>query len=67
MIYELPLRESSDEPYARRGGYSGSGRGPEVRSTFNRNRSRQDSDHLPEWASEDVTEASKSGGGFDSR
>jgi len=65
-------RESSDEPYAnsrsRGGGYSSRGQsGGDGRSTYNRNRPRQDSDHhLPEWASEDVSGVDKSSGGFDS-
>jgi len=65
-------RESSDEPYAnsrsRGGGFSSRGQsGGDSRSTYNRNRPRQDSDHhLPEWASEDVSGVDKSSGGFDS-
>ena len=54
-------RESNEEPYNRgggRGGFSG-GRGG-----FSRGRSRQDSD-IPEWASEDISNAADLSGGFD--
>lgn len=51
-------RWHTDDTYSRRGGFSG-------RGGFNRSRSRQDSD-LPEWASEDMSDASKASGGFDS-
>lgn len=54
-------RESNDDPYSRRGGGFSSG----TRPAFNRARSRQDSD-IPEWANEDISEAAKASGGFDS-
>ena len=55
-------RESNEETSYSRGGRGGFSGG---RPGFSRTRSRQDSD-IPEWASEDISDAANLSGGFDS-